>query len=102
MPARSHFGAKQLPDHLWMDYFWMPVVQPYVISEPFSTAGKVNMNYQILPFQYIRRATALHAVMKAEKILAIPNRNVDDYKTGAGNRKWRHFIDIDETLKQWD
>lgn len=82
--------------------FWMPVVQPYAISEPFSTAGKINMNYQILPFTYIRRATGLHAVMKAEKMLAIPNDAAGIYKTGAGNKEWRHYINIDETLKQWD
>ncbi|MEZ5330180.1 MAG: Verru_Chthon cassette protein A [Verrucomicrobiales bacterium] len=102
MPEKKHFGAKELPDHLWMDYFWMPVVQPYVISEPFSTAGKINMNYQILPFDYIRRATGLHAVMKAEKMLVIPNTASKTYKTGAGNQEFRKWIDIDETLKQWD
>lgn len=103
MPPEDHFGARGgIPDHLWMDYFWMPIVQPYVISEPFSTAGKVNMNYQILPFTYIKRATGLHAVMKAEKILAIPNEKSDEYKTGAGNENWRKYIDIDETLEQWE
>jgi uncharacterized protein (TIGR02600 family) len=61
------------PDHLIMDLFWMPVVEPYAISEPFSTAGKVNLNYEIAPFSYIRRATALHAVLKGEEPLAIPN-----------------------------
>ncbi|MEI6494040.1 MAG: Verru_Chthon cassette protein A, partial [Verrucomicrobiota bacterium] len=25
------------PDHLFLDNFWMPVVEPYAISEPFST-----------------------------------------------------------------
>ena len=61
------------PDHLIMDLFWMPVVEPYAISEPFSTAGKINMNYEIAPFSYIRRATALHAVLKGEEPLVIPN-----------------------------
>ena len=103
MDKKDHFGAKESPpDHLWMDYFWMPIVQPYVISEPFSTAGKVNMNFQILPFQYIRRATGLHAVMKAEKMLVIPNNAIRNYKDEAGNKDWRKFIDIGETLKQWD
>ena len=98
-----HYGAKQSPpDHLWMDMFWMPVVQPYVISEPFSTAGKINMNYQILPFTYIRRATGMHSVMKAEKMLAIPNAAVNNYKNGAGNKDWRTFINIEETLRQFD
>jgi hypothetical protein len=60
------------PDHLLLDDFWMPIVEPYAISEPFSTAGKVNMNYAIVPFDYIHRSTALHAVMKSTRILAIP------------------------------
>ena len=68
------------PDHLIMDLFWMPVVEPYAISEPFSTAGKINLNYQIAPFSYIRRATAMHAVFKAEEPLAIPNSMSRVYK----------------------
>ena len=66
------------PDHLWLDLFWMPVVDPYAISEPFSTAGKINLNYEIVPFgNYIHRSTALHAVMKATKILAVPTQAND-------------------------
>ena len=63
------------PDHLLLDLFWMPVVEPYAVSEPFSTAGKVNMNYEIVPFGgYIHRSTALHAVMKATQLIAIPTK----------------------------
>lgn len=62
-----------LPDHLIMDLFWMPIVEPYAISEPFSTAGKINMNYEIAPFSYIRRATGLRAVMKSEEPFVVPN-----------------------------
>ncbi|MBV6500211.1 MAG: hypothetical protein CJBNEKGG_02681 [Prosthecobacter sp.] len=68
-----HPGQATPPDHYLLDLFWMPVVEPYAISEPLSTAGKVNMNYQMLPFTHIRRATALHAVMKAEVFAALPN-----------------------------
>ena len=59
-------------DHLWLDAFWMPVVEPYAISENFETAGKVNLNHEIFPFTYIERTTALRAVMKSERMLAIP------------------------------
>lgn len=59
-------------DHLILDLFWMPVVEPYAISEPFSTAGKVNMNYQIVPFTYINRSTALQAVLGSELIPRVP------------------------------
>ena len=53
-------------DHLFADLFWMPVVDPYPISETFSTAGKVNLNATLEPFgNFIRRETALRAALKA-------------------------------------
>ncbi|MES2595894.1 MAG: Verru_Chthon cassette protein A [Verrucomicrobiota bacterium] len=75
--ALKHPGELETPDHYLLDLFWMPVVEPYAISEPLSTAGKVNMNYQMLPFTHIRRATALHAVMKGEVFAALPNVDYD-------------------------
>jgi len=48
-PPPGHPGTSAPHDHNYLDLFWMPVVEPYAISEPFSTAGKVNMNYQIFP-----------------------------------------------------
>jgi uncharacterized protein (TIGR02600 family) len=71
--GERHPGTKNPPDHVFMDLFWMPVIEPYAISEPFSTAGKINLNYEIAPFNYIRRATALHGLMKGEEPLLIPN-----------------------------
>jgi hypothetical protein len=29
------------PGHLWRDFFWMPVVEPHAIGEPFPAAGKM-------------------------------------------------------------
>jgi uncharacterized protein (TIGR02600 family) len=96
-------GDRQLPgDHMWLDYFWMPVVQPYPVSEPFSTAGKVNLNYQMSPFTHITRATALHAVFKGERLLAIPTNAGGSYKTQTNAKGWRKKIDADETLEQWE
>jgi len=70
----NHPGAKSPEDHLFLDLFWMPVVEPYAISEPFSSNGKVNMNYQIIPFGgYIHRSTALRGVMQTQEIVSIPN-----------------------------
>jgi uncharacterized protein (TIGR02600 family) len=69
------------PDHLLMDLFSMPVVEPYAISEPFSTAGRINMNYQMVPFTYINRTTALQAILKSEKVIAIPNSVAPNYKS---------------------
>lgn len=63
-----------------MDLFWMPVIEPYAISEPFSTAGKINLNYAIAPFSYIRRATAIYGVMKSEEPLMLPNSASKIYK----------------------
>ncbi|NBV25571.1 MAG: hypothetical protein EBS05_27140, partial [Proteobacteria bacterium] len=80
------------PDHLLMDLFWMPVIEPYAISEPFSTAGKVNLNYEMAPFSYIRRATALHAVFKSQEPLLIPTNALPGSPFGASKiyKLWDH------------
>jgi uncharacterized protein (TIGR02600 family) len=100
--------------------FFMPVVEPYAISEPLSVAGRINMNYQIMPFTNIRRATGLHALMKGEFMTAIPNgaaymaKNFkaqpsnqqvwDVYydETTAPQQYWHRPINVHETLKQFD
>ncbi len=69
---QDHFGFANPPDHLWLDFYNMPVVQPYAISEPLSTAGRINMNYQIEPFNYITRSTGVRAVLKGTRICAFP------------------------------
>ncbi|NNM30735.1 MAG: Verru_Chthon cassette protein A [Akkermansiaceae bacterium] len=79
-PQDGHPGAEDPPDHLLLDLFWMPVIEPYPISEPFSTSGKVNLNYQIAPFTWITRATAMHGVLKSEMPLALPNQHSRGYK----------------------
>ena len=73
LTAAGHPGANTPPDYLLLDLFKMPVVEPYAISEPLSTAGQVNMNYQILPFTWIKRSTAVQAALHTEMITAIPN-----------------------------
>jgi uncharacterized protein (TIGR02600 family) len=60
----NHRGWNTAPrDHFLMDLFYMPVAEPFAITENFATAGKINLNYQIAPFTYIRRMTALHALL---------------------------------------
>ena len=99
------------PDHLLLDLFWMPVVEPYAISEPFATAGKINLNYQILPFSHIQRSTGVRAVMKDVMLTAVPSGKGDEYK----NIEWKSSavqlplendfrlpIEMDETLKQFE
>ncbi len=99
------------PDHLLMDLFWMPVVEPYAISESFATAGKVNMNYQIQPFTYIKRPTAMYAVLEREKLAAVSGtafpmyKDSDYYATGGDashNFKIHYNINPAETLRQFD
>jgi uncharacterized protein (TIGR02600 family) len=74
-----------LPDHLLLDFFQMPVVEPYPISDPFSMAGKVNMNYQIVPFTYINRDSALRGVLKSVMISAVDDQWGFDYKLRSTN-----------------
>jgi uncharacterized protein (TIGR02600 family) len=110
------------PDFLYMDFFNMPIVEPYAISEPFSTAGKVNLNYQIAPFTYIQRDTALRGVLRSVLIAASEDRwaaNLKYRETGgtnftntetlsfvnylkeSGHWAFRYPIHVGETLKQF-
>jgi uncharacterized protein (TIGR02600 family) len=77
--APGYNGGVDPADHYLLDLFWMPVVEPYAISETFSSAGKVNLNYQIVPFSHIRRSTAIHAALKGEMISAFPNADAPRY-----------------------
>ena len=104
----GHPGSANPPDHLILDLFQMPVVEPYAISEPFSTAGKVNLNWQIAPFSYIKRSTALRGVLYPEKIIAVPTSNAYLFKMNTdGLVSWeyssnpinyRYNIDRDATM----
>jgi uncharacterized protein (TIGR02600 family) len=104
------------PDYMIMDLFDMPVVQPYPISDPFSTAGRVNLNYQIAPFSHIKRDAALRGVLKAVQITAVPDSDPTykfmDQGRAINNRPppfsptnnfYYHYpIHLNETLKQFD
>lgn len=90
------------PDHLLLDLFHMPVVEPYAISEPFSTAGKINLNYQIAPFTYIKRNTGLQAILRSTRVNAIPTTDGTCYRAGTPSTTYRKNVDIDETLKGFD
>ncbi len=113
-PGRGVRGQSP-PDHLIADLFWMPVVKPYPISQPFSTAGKINLNYQIEPFTYIERSTGIYALMKATKMMAIPASiyGSTDPKPFLGsldelnnypklNQTFRFPINVKETLKGFE
>lgn len=98
------------PDHLFMDLFWMPIVEPYAISEPFSTAGKINMNQQIVPFTYIDRTAGLRAALISESVAAVPKSYASTYKIWASgwnagatleSRKAQNLSESDGTLRQF-
>jgi uncharacterized protein (TIGR02600 family) len=78
--------APNPPDFAFLDFFNMPAVQPYPISEPFSTAGRVNMNYQIAPFTYIKRDTAMRGVLRSTLLTAVPDNWMQYYKSAAGGQ----------------
>jgi uncharacterized protein (TIGR02600 family) len=79
----GHEGLVPPKDEYLLDLFWMPQSEPYAISEPFSTAGKVNLNYQIFPFTYIDRSTAIQSVLASEKVAMIPFNKALNYKAGS-------------------
>jgi uncharacterized protein (TIGR02600 family) len=100
----NHPGAISPSDHLLLDYFWMPVVEPYAISEPFSTAGKINMNQQIVPFTYINRTAALRAALAAEKVAMVAKADARFYKSGFQLNTSRldlNLSDTNGTLRQF-
>jgi uncharacterized protein (TIGR02600 family) len=123
--GQTHYAlrAGTVPDHVLLDLFSMPVVEPYPISEPFSTAGRINMNYRMMPFYtYMKRDTGLRAVFKSVKLMAIPQADVAKYKGAPSgtvesvvkdnsNRNWpiapgvqnyRYNINANETLKAFE
>jgi len=84
----NHRGWTELPrDHFWLDLFYMPVVEPYAITDNFATNGKINLNQQIAPFTYIRRNTGLWALMRNMKVLALSSTDAvaKDYKNPTAN-----------------
>ena len=109
-PNPNHFGETSPEDHLMLDLFWMPDTQPYAISEQFSSTGKVNLNYQIQPFTYITRSTALRAVLNPEKIAEVSASQGMVYKLnstsgglvgGGMTANARAALDVNQTLTQF-
>jgi hypothetical protein len=102
------------PDYMIMDLFDMPVVQPYPISDPFSTAGRVNLNYQIAPFSHIHRDSALRGVLKSVDMAAVPESSAANYKNGYRQYSFQgtngatnyysyyYPVHLNETLKKFD
>jgi len=116
--STNHVSLNKMPpDYMIMDLFEMPVVQPYPISAPLSTAGRVNLNYQIAPFNYIKRDSALRGVLKSVQMTAVrdddgpaykysqSDRSIKasvDFNPATNNYSYRFPIHLDNTLKQFD
>ena len=100
----SHPGFTSPPDHLILDNFWMPVVEPYPISTRLATTGKINLNDQIAPFTYLHRSTALRAVLDSLRIPAVPagSATMKTYKTPGppANANYWNPVDEDATIAQ--
>lgn len=105
----THPSANSSPkDYLLLDLFWMPVVEPYAISEPSSTAGRINMNYQILPFANITRTSSLRACLDSVMLSAVSSvipANLDKFKNTGNfttNPNARYRLSANETLAFFD
>ncbi len=89
------------PDHLVLDDFWMPVIEPYPISTTLATAGKINLNDQIAPFTWLHRTTALHALLTDLRVPAISVASASTYKSSGtlGPSIWNP-VDENATIAQ--
>jgi uncharacterized protein (TIGR02600 family) len=85
--AKDHFGFREPRDHWWLEYFWMPAVEPGGLVDGYATEGKVNMNFQILPFKQIRRSTAMHGALNGVRMTAIPSKSVSALTAGNNHYK---------------
>ena len=107
--VQDHFGFALPRDHLWLEFFRMPVIEPAGVSDSVSTEGKVNMNYQIMPYKWIKRATALHGALHGVRMTAIPSASVkggatDHYKDSANpsNLEYRYAVNAPATLEGFE
>jgi uncharacterized protein (TIGR02600 family) len=105
-------GSSGAPaDHYLLDLFHMPVVEPYAISEPLSTAGKINLNSRLAPFgyvksggrSYIQRHTGLYGVFKGIKQFMIdaavtPNAGHPEGPFNDMTRRFRFNVDVEVLL----
>lgn len=87
----------------------MPVIEPAGLADSVSTEGKVNMNYQILPYKWIKRATAMHGALQGVRMTAIPSAAVkvgatDHYKdpANASNLEFRYAVNAPATLEGFE
>jgi len=92
----AHPGLLTPPDHLLLDHFWMPVVEPYPLSTCMATAGKINLNNQIAPFTYLHRSTAFHALLHDLRLPAISAQGAAAFYKSPGTPLASIWNKIDE------
>lgn len=103
----DHPGFGNPPDSLWLDFFWMPTVEPRMMSSAFATEGKINLNFQMIPFTWMERSTGIHAALQGVQIPAIPHNAAGLYKQPLiGTRpptseppEFLYEVNIEETLR---
>lgn len=107
-PNKDHVGFLNPRDHLWLEFFWLPAVEPKGFGGPFVTEGKVNLNCQMMPFTWITRETALHGALHGVRVTAIPSKAVsttstDHYKNpnADSSLSFKYAVNAEETLKGW-
>ena len=104
--AHDHFGFASPPDHLWLEFFAMPITTPWPMTSRFATEGKVNLNHQIMPFTWMRRATALHGALKGVRITASPTAALTSPSSPAKNNAaectFRYEVDANKTVQGMD
>ena len=108
--GHDHFGFATPPDHLWLEFFWQPTIEPWPMSQGFATEGKVNLNFQVMPWTWLRRATAMHGALQGVRMTAIPTRALmaEDHSSkghddgSAIEETFRYAINADKTLAAFE
>ncbi|MFZ4594813.1 MAG: Verru_Chthon cassette protein A, partial [Verrucomicrobiaceae bacterium] len=116
---KDHFGFSSPRDHLWLEFFHLPTTEPEGFGDAVSTEGKVNMNYQMMPFTWIERSTAMHGALHGVRLTAIPSTAVaakDKHNDPINNEtvyykrteapasplQFRYAVDAKKTLEAFD
>ena len=108
--GHDHPGFASPPDHLWLEFFHQPVSQPWPMTSGFASEGKVNMNFQILPWTWLRRATAMHGALEGVRLTAIPTKALMAEGLSAKGKadgspvadEYRYAINPDATLAAFE
>lgn len=99
----GHPGLTKPYDFLWLDLFCVPTVQPYALSTPLGASGRVNLNYEMVPFTGMQRTTAVRAALKSTTLFGVPTGEGSTYKKGTPvPSSYYYDISADETLKGMD